>query len=178
MPGNGCSSHTIDLDGVRLARTGHSYLGDMKAFMHQVESERLITNKDALFLFNHSPTGSGKTISWLKPVLDLRMKAIAVYPTNALVMDQSMQIKRTIERYYDPEDYHVQAVTSDLLADERKLYPDEAGLRKGQLLNRIIRKGRGRGLILLTNPDILTLALKDAYYDNDLRESIRSVDIL
>ncbi|ABK15327.1 MAG: type I-D CRISPR-associated helicase Cas3' [Methanothrix sp.] len=178
MSGEERSSYIIDLDGLRLARTGSSYLSGMKPFMHQVESERLIKEEDMLFLFNHSPTGSGKTVSWLKPVLDSRMKAIAVYPTNALVMDQSMQIRRMIERYYDPEDYHVQAVTSDLLADERKLYPDESGLRKGQLLNRIIRKGRGRGLVLLTNPDILTLALKDAYYDNDLRESIRSVDIL
>lgn len=178
MPGDGYSNHTIDLDGVRLDQTDQNYLGGMRAFRHQVESEQLIKNEDTLFLFNHSPTGSGKTISWLKPVLDSRMKAIAVYPTNALVIDQSMQIKRTIERYYDPEDYHVQAVTSDLLADERKLYPDETGLRKGQLINRIIRKGRGRGLVLLTNPDILTLALKDAYYDNDIRESVRSVDIL
>ncbi|MGB9902901.1 hypothetical protein [Methanothrix sp.] len=98
MPVDGCSSYTIDLDGVRLDRTGRGYLGDMKAFMHQVESERMIKNEDELFLFNHSPTGSGKTISWLKPVLDLRIKAIAVYPTNALVIDQSMQIRRTIEK--------------------------------------------------------------------------------
>jgi len=50
--------------------------------------------------------------------------------------------------------------------------------RKGQLLNRIIRKGRGRGLILLTNPDILMLALKDAYYEHNIREAVRSVDMI
>ena len=168
----------IDLDGLRLAQTDQDYLSGMKAFSHQIESERLIRGKDSLFLFNHSPTGSGKTISWLKPALDCKMKVIAVYPTNALVIDQKSQVDRTIRQHYDPSDYHVQAITGDLLADEKRLYPDETGLRKGQLFNRVIRKGRGRGLILLTNPDMLTLALKDAYYEHNIREAVRSVEMI
>ena len=97
----------------------------------------LIKADGSLFLFNHSPTGSGKTISWLKPALDDKMKVIAVYPTNALVIDQKKQVDSAIERFgYDPRDYHVQAITSDLLVKEKELYPDEIGLRKGQLLNR------------------------------------------
>ena len=169
----------LNLDGLRLEQTGQDYIGDFQAFEHQVESERLIKGCRSLFLFNHSPTGSGKTISWLKPVLDAKMKVIAVYPTNALVIDQKKQVDEVIKKFrYDPREYHVQAITSDLLNEERKLYPDETGLRKGQLLNRIIRKGRGRGLILLTNPDILTLALKDAYYEHNIREAVRSVDMI
>lgn len=169
----------LNLDGLRLEQTGQDYIGDFQAFEHQVESERLIKGWQSLFLFNHSPTGSGKTISWLKPVLDAKMKVIAVYPTNALVIDQKKQVDEVIRRFrYNPREYHVQAITSDLLNEEKKLYPDETGLRKGQLLNRIIRKGRGRGLILLTNPDILTLALKDAYYEHNIREAVRSVDML
>jgi len=93
------------------------------------------------------------------------MKVIAIYPTNALVIDQKMQVENVIKNFgYFSSNYHVQAVTGDLLEKERELYPDESGLTKGQLFNRIIRKSRGKGLILLTNPDILTLALKDAYY--------------
>ena len=169
----------LNLDGLRLEQTGQDYIGDFQAFEHQVESERLIKGCQSLFLFNHSPTGSGKTISWLKPVLDTKMKVIAVYPTNALVIDQKKQVDEVIKKFrYDPREYHIQAITSDLLNEEKKLYPDETGLRKGQLLNRIIRKGRGRGLILLTNPDILTLALKDAYYEHNIREAVRSVDMI
>ncbi len=175
----------VNLDGIRLMQMDRDYLKDFndlrdfKAFEHQIDSERLIRSDGSLFLFNHSPTGSGKTISWLKPVLDDRMKVIAVYPTNALVIDQKKQVDRAIERFgYNPRDFHVQAITSDLLIEEKELYPDEIGLRKGQLLNRIIRKGRGRGLILLTNPDILTLALKDAYYEHNIREAIRGVDMI
>lgn len=175
----------VDLDGLRLMQMDRDYLRDFKdlkdfkAFEHQIDSERLIRSDGSLFLFNHSPTGSGKTISWLKPVLDDRMKVIAVYPTNALVIDQKKQVDRAIERFgYNPRDFHVQAITSDLLIEEKELYPDEIGLKKGQLLNRIIRKGRGRGLILLTNPDILTLALKDAYYEHNIREAIRGVDMI
>ena len=161
---------SVDLDGLRLVQTEQDYLTNFKAFDHQVESERLIKTEGSLFLFNHSPTGSGKTISWLKPALDNKMKVIAVYPTNALVIDQKKQVDNAIERFgYDPRDFHVQAITSDLLVKEKELYSDEIGLRKGQLLNRVIRKGRGRGLILLTNPDILTLALKDAYYEHNIR---------
>lgn len=169
----------IDLDGLRLKQVDEKYLGTRKPFKHQVESERLINGNESFFLFNHSSTGSGKTISWLKPALDRKMKVIAVYPTNALVIDQEEQVKKTIKDFnYNPEDYHVQAITSDLLVEEKKLYLDETGLNKGQLLNRVIRKGRGRGLILLTNPDILTLVLKDAYYDHNIRESVRSVDMI
>lgn len=169
----------LNLDGLRLEQTSQDYVGDFQAFEHQVESERLIKDCQSLFLYNHSPTGSGKTISWLKPVLDAKMKVIAVYPTNALVIDQKKQVDEMIRRFrYNPREYHVQAITSDLLNEEKKLYPDEIGLRKGQLLNRIIRKGRGRGLILLTNPDILTLALKDAYYEHNIREAVRSVDMI
>ncbi|MCK5109200.1 MAG: type I-D CRISPR-associated helicase Cas3', partial [Methanosarcinales archaeon] len=169
----------LNLDGLRLEQAGQDYIGDFQAFEHQVESERLIKGCQSLFLFNHSPTGSGKTISWLKPVLDAKMKVIAVYPTNALVIDQKKQVDGVIKKFrYDPREYHVQAITSDLLNEEKNLYPGEEGLRKGQLLNRIIRKGRGRGLIMLTNPDILTLALKDAYYEHNIREAVRSVDMI
>ncbi|KKG11219.1 type I-D CRISPR-associated helicase Cas3' [Methanosarcina sp. 2.H.A.1B.4] len=173
------SGFFLDLDGMRLEQLNHEYLRGFKAFEHQILSEELIKGQKSLFLFNHSPTGSGKTISWLKPVLDTKMKVIAVYPTNALVTDQRMQVENVMKKFgYDSNEYHVQAITSDLLDQEKKLYPDEKGLKKGQLLNRIIRKGRGKGLILLTNPDILTLALKDAYYEHNIRESVRSVDLI
>lgn len=171
----------LDLDGLRLECLDQEYCGDIKPFEHQIETERLIEdeNCESLFLFNHSPTGSGKTLSWLKPVLDKRIKVIAVYPTNALVIDQEKQVTGTIKKYgYDKMHYHVQAVTSDLLDEERELYPDETGLSKGQLLNRLIQKGKRRGQIILTNPDILTLALKGAYRDHNLREAVRSVDMI
>jgi CRISPR-associated endonuclease/helicase Cas3 len=180
-PKNSVEMVAVGLDGLRLEQTDQDYLPGFKAFEHQIESDRKIKGSESLFLFNHSPTGSGKTISWLKPALDAKMKVIAVYPTNALVIDQKKQIDRFISNYkerYNLPDYHVQAITSDLLVEEKKRYPDETGLRKGQLLNRIIRKGRGRGLILLTNPDILTLALKDAYYEHNIREAVRSVDMI
>lgn len=167
------------LDGLRLSQLDYEYLPGLRAYEHQSTSERIIKNEKSFFLFNHSPTGSGKTISWLKPVLDDKMKVIAIYPTNALVIDQKMQVDNVIKNFgYLPSNYHVQAVTRDLLEKERELYPDESGLTKGQLFNRIIRKSRGYGLILLTNPDILTLALKDAYYEHNIRESVRSVDMI
>ncbi len=178
-PKDNSDRFVMNLDGLRLAQMNQDYLRDFKAFEHQIDSQRLIKSDGSLFLFNHSPTGSGKTISWLKPALDAKMKVIAVYPTNALVIDQEKQVDRFIERFgYNPKEFHVQAITSDLLDKEKLLYPDETGLTKGQLLNRIVRKGRARGLILLTNPDILSLALKDAYYEHNIREAIRSVDMI
>jgi len=172
---------SLNLDGLRLKSFDQEYRGDITPYEHQIETERLIEDKncESLFLFNHSPTGSGKTLSWLKPVLDKRMKVIAVYPTNALVIDQEKQVIEAIRQYgYDKTQYHVQAITSDLLDEERELYPDETGLSKGQLLNRVIQKGKRRGQIILTNPDILTLALKGAYREHNLREAVRSVDMI
>lgn len=171
----------LNLDGLRLKSFDLEYRGDVTPYEHQIKTERLIKdeNCESLFLFNHSPTGSGKTLSWLKPVLDKMMKIIAVYPTNALVIDQEIQVNETIKKYgYDKKHYHVQAITSDLLNEERELYPDETGLSKGQLLNRVIQKGKRRGQIILTNPDILTLALKGAYREHNLREAIRSADMV
>lgn len=169
----------IFLDGLRLKQENKEYNGNLKAYKHQIETEKIINAEKSLFLFNNSPTGSGKTISWLKPVLDTKIKVIAVYPTNALVIDQKMQVDNVIKKLgYDSVEFHIQAITSELLEKEKMLYPDEKGLKKGQLLNRVIRKGRGKGLILLTSPDILTLALKDAYYEHNLRESVRSVDMI
>jgi CRISPR-associated helicase, Cyano-type len=171
----------LELDGLRLESLDREYLRGIKPFEHQIETEQLIEDNEceSLFLFNHSPTGSGKTLSWLKPVLDEKMRVIAIYPTNALVIDQEKQVNEKIRVHgYNSSDIHVQAITSDLLDEERELYSDEIGLRKGQLLNRVIRKGRGRGQILLTNPDILTLALKGAYYEHNVREATRSIDMI
>ena len=66
---------TIDLDGLRLEQTENDYLPGLRAFEHQIESDRLIKENKSLFLFNHSPTGSGKTISWLNPLLDEKMRS-------------------------------------------------------------------------------------------------------
>ncbi len=179
MSGNNNDDLRIFLEGLRLPQFDYEYFPGFQAYEHQYKSEQLIKKEKSLFLFNHSPTGSGKTISWLKPALDERMKVIAIYPTNALVIDQKMQVDTVIKKFgYNPDKYHIQAVTGDLLDKERELYPDEKGLTKGQLFNRIIRKSRGKGLILLTNPDILTLALKNAYYEHNIREAVRSVDMI
>ena len=58
------------------------------------------------------------------------MKVIAVYPTNALVIDQKKQVDNAIKRFgYDPRDFHVQAITSDLVK-EKELYPDEVACER------------------------------------------------
>jgi CRISPR-associated endonuclease/helicase Cas3 len=77
----------VFLDGISLRMLEVDYLG-FQPYEHQYQSEELIKGENGFFCFNCSPTGSGKTLSWLKPALDTGMNVIAMYPTNALISDQ------------------------------------------------------------------------------------------
>ena len=54
-PDKACSKNniervTVDLDGLRLEQTENDYLPGLRAFEHQIESDRLIKENQSLFL--------------------------------------------------------------------------------------------------------------------------------
>lgn len=151
----------LDLQGVALRQHDEPYPFDVSPFAHQVELRRLFRERDAFVAVNDSPTGGGKTSSWLAPVLEGRHDTVAVYPTNALVSDQYEDISRTIEEQVD-HDVAVLFVTADSLREKRTKYDV---VSKGDALDRwlIAESRQNDQILLLTNPDILVMMRRNLY---------------
>lgn len=82
---------TIPLSGVELRRhTDPSYPvadSDFEPYAHQQDLWELFATQDSFLAVNDSPTGGGKTMSWLAPVVERGEHILALYPTNALIHD-------------------------------------------------------------------------------------------
>lgn len=148
----------IDLDGVALRTHDEPYLFDYAPYGHQLRLKELFDAASSFVAVNDSPTGGGKTSSWLEPTLEQRLDTVAVYPTNALVEDQYLGIADSVEAA--DHDVAVLKVTADSLSDKRNEY----GVRSNaDVIDRWIREYRGRQRLFLTNPDIFVMMCRDLY---------------
>ncbi|RRJ28490.1 type I-D CRISPR-associated helicase Cas3' [Halocatena pleomorpha] len=71
---------------------------------HQLEMCAALQS-DATVLLNTNPTGGGKTLSWVAPIIresitDVPSLVMATYPTTALIQDQQRTILNLFRRYY------------------------------------------------------------------------------
>lgn len=71
---------------------------------HQLEMCAALQS-DATVLLNTNPTGGGKTLSWVAPIIresitDVPSLVMATYPTTALIQDQQQTILNLFRRYY------------------------------------------------------------------------------
>ena len=151
----------LALEGVALRTHDAEYPFDVDPFAHQQELRRLMRDIDRFVAVNDSPTGGGKTSSWLGPVLEAQRDAIAVYPTNALVADQYDAIQRKAENAVD-HDVSVLKATADSLAAVSDRFDSSS---HGSILDDWLREeGRYNDQrILLTNPDIFVMMRRDLY---------------
>lgn len=152
----------VRLDGVSVPTVDDEYL-DFQPYDHQTAAEDLFNTRGSFFAVNTSPTGSGKTYSWLKPTLDRSLDTIAVYPTNALIADQLETAQKLVAEQYSEERVGLVPVTGESVAQWRD--SAETDLDKGQALRRRIDRelNNNETTVLFTNPDILTLARKEMY---------------
>lgn len=152
----------VRLDGVSVPTVDDRYL-DIKPYDHQIAAEDLFDTRDWFFAVNTSPTGSGKTYSWLKPTLDHGLDTIAVYPTNALVADQLETARGLVNEHYSGKGVGLVPATGENIAEWRD--KAETDLNKGQALRRRIDREltTNKTTVLFTNPDILTLVRKEMY---------------
>lgn len=152
----------IELDGVSVPKEDREYL-NFRPYDHQAAMEDLFRSEDSFFAINASPTGSGKTYSWLKPALDQGIDTIAVYPTNALIADQVRTAEELIEEHYDSNRVSTIKVTGSTIAQ----WQSEANTRidKGEALRRSVDQAltTNRTTILFTNPDYLTIVRKQLF---------------
>jgi CRISPR-associated endonuclease/helicase Cas3 len=150
----------LSLDGVALRQHEEPYLFDYDPYAHQLALSKLVRGGDGFVAVNDSPTGGGKTSSWLAPAFSEQIDTIAIYPTNALVVDQTDQVKDASDAV--DHDVSVLTVTAEQLAKKRKRLGVQSN---GEAIHRWHRaeKRQGNQVILLTNPDIFVMMCRDLY---------------
>lgn len=163
----------ISLNGVAVPQVKGNYL-DFWPYDHQAEAEDLIDTQESFFAINTSPTGSGKTYSWLKPALENRIDTIAAFPTNALVADQVEAARELVESEY-PEANVIEA-TGETIAEWR----DDQGTTKGKALRRTLDHSLDRNpvTVVMTNPDTFILARKELYRHRDVSGTLERFEML
>lgn len=151
----------LALEGVALRTHDTSYPLDINPYAHQVEMRRLLLEDGYSVLVNDSPTGGGKTLSWLAPAIEGCRDTVAIFPTNALVLDQYGSIQRTADEAVD-HDVAVVAITSDRLYELSGKYRSDS---HGAVLDEWLTEKRRQTdqIILLTNPDIFVMLRRDLY---------------
>ena len=160
----------LSLDGVALRQHEEPHLFDYEPYAHQLALRELVRRDEEFVAVNDSPTGGGKTSSWLAPTLSEQIDTIAIYPTNALVVDQTEQVNEASDAV--DHEVSVLTVTSEKLADKRSEFGVQSN---GEAIHRWYRaeKRKGNQVILLTNPDIFVMMCRDLYRNASRREVIR-----
>jgi len=150
----------LSLDGVALRQHEEPHLFDYEPYAHQLALRELVRRDEEFVAVNDSPTGGGKTSSWLAPTLSEQIDTIAIYPTNALVVDQTEQVNEASDAV--DREVSVLTVTSEKLADKRSEFGVQSN---GEAIHRWYRaeKRKGNQVILLTNPDIFVMMCRDLY---------------
>ena len=150
----------LSLDGVALRQHEEPHLFDYEPYAHQLALRELVRRDEEFVAVNDSPTGGGKTSSWLAPTLSEQIDTIAIYPTNALVVDQTEQTNEASDAV--DHEVSVLTVTSEKLADKRSEFGVQSN---GEAIHRWYRaeKRKGNQVILLTNPDIFVMMCRDLY---------------
>lgn len=152
---------SLNLQGVALRTHDADYPLDIDPYAHQRELRHLFRESDQFVAVNDSPTGGGKTSSWLAPVLEEQRDAVAVYPTNALVSDQRDAIERTATREVDHDVAVLQATAASIDAISHQFDANSKGAILDDWLRQYRRSADQR--ILLTNPDIFVMMRRDLY---------------
>jgi CRISPR-associated helicase Cas3 len=138
-----------------------------RLYPHQAAMLNEWNNRDAFLLV--TKTGSGKTRAVALPVLKNHESAVFVYPTNALILDQSRAIQQLMidegiafrewkpenaNEKFGSEEYILAQVNAPALEAFAKAFGMSAK-QKGNALQRLLEQDKRK--IILINPDILYL---------------------
>lgn len=129
---------------------------------HQAQTWQAYNDPEIDVIFDTALTGDGKSLAGQLPMLSEAQTAMLLYPTNALIDDQSKQIKQNFKNFGLPELYatmYGERITE--LMQERDI--ERRGLIVRQLLN--------SNDCLLSNPDLFHLMSSYNYgYGGDRKE--------
>lgn len=176
-------SDLLQLSGVEIRRHDdetYPVVDDgFEPYAHQQDLRDLFENESSFLAVNDSPTGGGKTLSWLAPVVEHGEHALAVYPTNALIEDQQKNVKQELSDTLEGgDDVDVLTITADSL---RTTYSDQypSADTNGERLLALLRDRlrRSEQVLVLTNPDIFVMMRRSLYgRENDPGSRIRPLN--
>lgn len=142
--------------------------------------DELISSHDKEIVFNTSPTGSGKTFSWFKPLTENNSTALAVYPTNALIEDQLDAARKFKDEY--AEDLNIKSLTREKVSEKKEELDTKSNAKATAKIIRELKPSLSGPSILFTNPDILILIIKEMYSQRgpgqDLKGILGGFDLL
>ena len=163
----------IDVAGLALPTASeiNTYpLNDIQPHPHQKRLYSALTNEsiDERYYINGAPTGSGKTLSWVAPVLAEERDAIAMYPTNALINDQSQSIQTLVQNSsaFGSTDLETVVLTGETVDSLQKRHDTNSRAMAIEIELRAARKRQkqtGGAVVVLTNPDMLVLMYRDLF---------------
>ena len=175
----------LPLSGIELQRHEDSTYpvrdDELEPYGHQQDLRELFVDESSFLAVNDSPTGGGKTISWLAPIVESGEHTLAVYPTNALIQDQKKSIERELTETLvaSGTDVDVLTITADSLRTEyagEYTNADTNGERLLALLRDKVHQHSGQ-VIVLTNPDIFVMMRRHLYgRPNDPGSRIRQLN--
>ncbi len=156
---------SFQLAGLGLRMYPGEYpVDDITPHKHQLALHDALTNRLPGLFVDDAPTGAGKTLAWLAPVVSEGLHTVAAYPTNALIEDQVRNIDEKLEDIDGGDNVHLLAVTSETLQNEHaKQFPSANS--NGERLRDLLRVAFNsqKTVILLTNPDIFVLLRREIY---------------
>lgn len=158
-------SVSFQLAGLGLRTYPGEYPVDcITPYRHQWALNDALTAREPGIFVNDAPTGGGKTLSWLAPVIAEGLSTVAVYPTNALIEDQKRNISDLLSDVDGGDDCQLLAVTSETLQDEyAERFPEASS--NGKRLSLLLKQAFSsqKTVLLLTNPDIFVLLRREIY---------------
>jgi len=131
---------------------------------HQWALHDALTDRLPGLFVDDAPTGAGKTLAWLAPVVSEGLQTVAVYPTNALIEDQVRNIDENSKMLRGGNNVRLLAVTSETLQNEHAEQFPSANTN-GERLRDLLKVAfdSRETVILLTNPDIFVLLRREIY---------------
>ncbi len=156
---------SFQLAGLGLRMYPGEYpVDDVTPHKHQWALHDALTDRLPGLFVDDAPTGAGKTLAWLAPVVSEGLQTVAVYPTNALIEDQVRNIDEKLEDIDGGDNVRLLAVTSETLQNKHaEQFPsaNSNGERLRDLLK--VAFDSQETVILLTNPDIFVLLRREIY---------------
>lgn len=158
---------SFQLAGLGLRMYPGEYPADeVTPHKHQWALHDALTDRLPGLFVDDAPTGAGKTLAWLAPVVSEGLQTVAIYPTNALIEDQVRNIDEKLEDIDGGDDVQLLAVTSETLQNE---YAEQFPLAtsNGERLRKLLTVAFNsqQTVIFLTNPDIFVLLRREIYQE-------------
>ncbi len=156
---------SFQLAGLGLRMYPGEYpVSDVTPHKHQWALHDALTDRLPGLFVDDAPTGAGKTLAWLAPIVSEGLQTVAIYPTNALIEDQVRNIDEKLEDIDGGNNVHLLAVTSETLQNEyAEQFPSATS--NGERLRNLLKVAfdSRETVILLTNPDIFVMLRREIY---------------